>query len=148
MNKEHNNPFLNINNNNINIELFGYKTLLSFRYIYGEFYEKFYLDYKNNFPDVDLVKVIEANNQIIRLTIIDSSMVDSIEKSYYSSVNGLIFVFDINVLLSINFIEKIRLELNEAKGSINSELLFEIALYINEDEKINEIRNEFKFSER
>lgn len=98
-NIEHYNPFLNLNSKNINIGLFGDKTKLAFRYVYGDYYEQYYLNYKN-FSNVDLVKVIECDNQVRPVAVIDSSMIGFVDKKYYSSVQGLIFVFKINILLS------------------------------------------------
>lgn len=157
-NQEHNNPFLNLNKTNINIGLFGdksiIKTELAFRYVYGEFYEPFYLDYKSNFSNVELTKVIEVNNKVFQLALIDSTFVENIEKSFYSSVHGLLFVFNINILTSNNWMDTLRKSYIEAKEAVKGEMFFEIALCINDEEdknqivrlneKIVEIKNEFK----
>lgn len=45
---------------------------LAFRYVQGDYCERYYLNYKN-FSNVDLVKVIECDNQVRAVAVIDSS---------------------------------------------------------------------------
>ena len=104
--------------------------------------------------NVELTKVIEVNNQVFQLALIDSTFVENIEKSFYSSVNGLLFVFNINILASSNWMDELRKSYIEAKEAVIGEMFFEIALCINDEDdknqivqledKINEIKNEFK----
>lgn len=126
--KEHRNPFLNIKNDHINIGLFGdirNKTELAFRFVYGDFYEYFYRDFTTNFNDVDLTKIVEVNNEIFKLSVIDSTFVKKIDKSYYSAVSGIIFVFNFNIISSPDddYLVKIDDTYNEASNAVKVKLI-------------------------
>lgn len=157
--KEHPNPFLSINEDNINIGIFGdinvEKIDLAFRIIYDELYEHFYDDFKTNFADIDLIKLIQINGKPQKLAIIDSTLAKNIDTSYYSLVQGIIFVFSIDIISSPNYIESIRNHYDKAKKSIKNEIIFAIGLKVNknkpdikiqqqEHSKIENIQEQFK----
>lgn len=156
--KEHRNLFNNIKKNQINIGLFGStsvnKTDLAFRYVYEDLYEHFYEDYKKNYTDIELTKIVEINNENIELSVIDSSFIKNIDDSYYSAVQGIIFVFGIDILLTTKYIDSIQAFYSKAKESVKNDLNFVIALKLEENqqntinfklanEKINCISTEF-----
>ena len=153
--KEHRNPFNNIKSDHINIGLFGSvnvnKTDLAFRFVFNDLYEHFYDDFINNFADIDLTKVIEINSRFFELSVIDSSFNTIVDKSYYSAVQGMIFIFSIDILSKTNYIDDIRLIYKEAKNSVQDDLNCVIALKLKENqqnaieyqEKIKSISKEF-----
>lgn len=116
--KEHTNPFYTIQKNRISIGLFGSKdankTELGFRFVYQEFYEHYYKDYITNFADIDLYKIFEVSNKVYELGVIDSSFVNEIDKSYYSLVQGIIFVFNIEIITTKKYIDEIKQFYNRA----------------------------------
>lgn len=146
--KEHRNPFLDININNINIGIFGdtnvEKTEFAFRIIFDDLYKHFNEDFKTNFTDIELTKLIEVNNERRYLSIIDSSLAEVIDDSYYLLVQGIIFVFSIDLISSPNYIDIIQKEYNKAMKSIKGEFIFEIGLKVDKNKKDIKIQQKDK----
>lgn len=116
-----------------------------------------FINFKNNYIDYELTKIVEINNEIFELSVIDSTFVKIIDDSYYSAMNGLIFVFDIEILSAPNYIDDISAVYNKAKESVKNKLNFIIALKIDKvsqysfdysdkfaNEKIDTICEKFK----
>ena len=94
---EHRNPFKSINEDEINIGIFGdenvNKAELGFKFVYEEFYTEYYTNFQIKFIDIKLTKIMDACNEMNKVTVIDSTFVNDIKKSYYSLLQGFIFVF-------------------------------------------------------
>lgn len=137
--KEHRNPFINIKPNRTNLGVFGSnnvnKTELCFKFVFEEFYKHYYEEFTTKFSDIELTKVIEVCNKIVSLSVIDSTFVNNIEKEYYSAVQGIIFVLSIDILSTTNYINEIKHYYDKAAESVKKNLIFIIALQINEDQQ-------------
>ena len=145
--KDYHNPFNNINKDHLNIGLFGNKdvnkTELAFRYIYGDLYKMFYDDFIENYAENSLDKIVECQNKYFEVSILDSTFVNDEEDddnfgSYYSAVQGIVLVFQID-LLSSEFMNEINHFYEKVKGAVNDEINLIIALSVEENEQINDL---------
>lgn len=92
-------------------------------------------DFLTNFKEIELTKIIEVSNEIHKVTVIDSTFVTKIYNSYYSAVQGIVFVFNFDIMLKQNCNDTIRAVVNEARESVKGELISVIGLKITESQK-------------
>lgn len=63
--------------NTINIGIFGREnvniTKLWFRFVYEEFYQHFSQDFETNFSEIELTKIVEISNEIVSISVIDTT---------------------------------------------------------------------------
>lgn len=130
--REHRNPFDDINKKDINIGIFGSeyanKTELGFKFVYEDAHKYYYDDHQTNFTDIKLSKFVEVCNEMVSVSVIDSTYVKNIEKTYYSMLQGIIIAFNIDIIYNPQYKNEIMKVYNEIKESAQEDLIYVIAL--------------------
>ncbi|KAK8834818.1 hypothetical protein M9Y10_018130 [Tritrichomonas musculus] len=139
--KEHRSPFDNIKENTINIGIFGREnvniTKLWFRFVYEEFYQHFSQDFETNLSEIELTKIVEISNEIVSISVIDTTFAGKNEyKKHYFELQGFIFGFNIDAIFKPTYKEEIFKVYNEMKDIVGEDLIFAIALVIQNLENI------------
>lgn len=139
--KEHRSPFDNIKENAINIGIFGREnvniTKLWFHFVYEEFYQHFSQDFETNFSEIELTKIVEISNEIVSISVIDTTFAGKNEyKKHYFELQGFIFAFNIDAIFKPTYKEEIFKVYNEMKDIVGEDLIFAIALVIQNLENI------------
>ena len=130
--REHRNPFDDINKKDINIGIFGSesanKTELGFKFVYEDVHKYYYDDHQMNFTDIKLSKFVEVCNEMVSVSVIDSTYVKNIEKTYYSMLQGIIIAFNIDIIYTPQYKNEIMKVYNEIKESAQEDRIYVIAL--------------------
>ena len=85
---------------------------------------------------------MDACNEMNKVTVIDSTFVNDIKKSYYSLLQGFIFVFNIDIILNEKYKDEIGFVYNKVKESVKEELISVIALKRTKSQEIVDLKNE------
>lgn len=87
-------------------------------------------------------KIVECENNFFNVSILDSTFVNNNEdnfRSCYSAVQGIVLVFQNDLLSSSDFIDEINHFYENAKDAVKGELNLIIALNATENEQINDL---------
>lgn len=116
------------------------KTELAFKYIHYDVYKNFYDDFIEKFIENDLEKIVDIKSNYYNVSILDSTFVRNDDfGSCYSVVQGIVFVFQIDLLSSSGFSKEINLFYKNAIDSVGGELNVIIAFRVDEKDKISDL---------
>ena len=96
----------------------------------------------NNFSDNKLEKIVEIKNKYFNVSILDSTFVNNNKDDFsscYSAVQGIVFVFQIDLLSSSDFINEINQFYSKAKESVLGELNIVIGLQVSKNDELNDL---------